>query len=104
MVCFVELEPSLRPRAPRSAVARPHGLLRGRRAAVAVATVITVAQSLGAGGLPHWLPHVEARAAAEGTVEQVRLPELVRTKHRTFSIPFRLPTAKDADAAPQRVV
>ncbi|MFM8804739.1 MAG: hypothetical protein ACKOK8_12650, partial [Planctomycetia bacterium] len=69
-----------------------------------MATVITVAQSLGAGGLPHWLPHVEARAAAEGTVEQVRLPELVRTKHRTFSIPFRLPTAKDADAAPQRVV
>lgn len=50
------------------------------------------------------LPHLRARAAAEGPVEQVRLPELVRTKHRTFSIPFRLPAAKDADAAPQRVV
>lgn len=36
--------------------------------------------------------------------EQARLPDLVRTKQRTFSIPFRLPAAKDADAAPQRVV
>lgn len=32
------------------------------------------------------------------------LPELVRTKHRVFSIPFRLPAPKTADAAPQRVV
>jgi len=32
------------------------------------------------------------------------LPELVRTKHRVFSIPFRLPAAQTADAAPQRVV
>ena len=32
------------------------------------------------------------------------MPEVVRTKHRTFSIPFRLPTPQDADAAPQRVV
>jgi hypothetical protein len=43
-------------------------------------------------------------AAADGPVDQARLPELVRTKHRTFSIPFRLPAAQDADAAPQRVV
>ena len=43
-------------------------------------------------------------AMAEGSVEQVRLPDLVRTKYRTFSIPFRLPAAQDADAAPQRVV
>jgi hypothetical protein len=50
------------------------------------------------------LPHLQTQAAADGPVEQVRLPELVRTKHRTFSIPFRLPAAKDADAAPQRVV
>jgi hypothetical protein len=28
----------------------------------------------------------------------------VRTKHRTFTIPFRLPAAKDADAEPQRVL
>ena len=41
---------------------------------------------------------------AEGPAEQPRLPELVRTKHRTFSIPFRLPTSNDADATPQRVV
>jgi len=40
---------------------------------------------------------------AEGAAEQARLPELVRTKHRTFSIPFRLPVAQDADATPQRV-
>lgn len=40
---------------------------------------------------------------AEGPGEQARLPELVRTKHRSFSIPFRLPAAQDADAAPQRV-
>lgn len=32
------------------------------------------------------------------------LPELVRTKHRVFSIPFRLPAAQTPDAAPQRVV
>lgn len=43
-------------------------------------------------------------ANAEALVEQAKLPELVRTKQRTFSIPFRLPAAKDADAAPQRIV
>jgi hypothetical protein len=34
------------------------------------------------------------------------LPELVRTKHRTFAIPFRIPKSEDpdADATPQRVV
>jgi hypothetical protein len=34
------------------------------------------------------------------------LPELVRTKHRSFAIPFRLPPTQDPndDAAPQRVV
>ena len=34
------------------------------------------------------------------------LPELVRTKHRTFAIPFRIPKSEDpdADAAPQKVV
>jgi len=34
------------------------------------------------------------------------LPELVRTKHRVFSIPFRIPKTEDpdADAAPQKVV
>lgn len=43
-------------------------------------------------------------AVADIPAEQGRLPELVRTKHQTFSIPFRLPAAQDADAAPQRVV
>jgi len=34
------------------------------------------------------------------------LPDIVRTKHRSFSIPFRLPLSQDPndDAAPQRVV
>lgn len=32
------------------------------------------------------------------------LPELVRTRQRAFSIPFRLPPAQTPDAAPQRVV
>jgi hypothetical protein len=32
-----------------------------------------------------------------------RLPELVRTKHRVFSIPFRLPATTTPDAKPQRV-
>jgi len=43
-----------------------------------------------------------AVCAAEPAVGS--LPELVRTKHRVFSIPFRLPAAQTADAAPQRVV
>jgi len=51
-----------------------------------------------------WPGAAPPRAAAEGRLEQAGLPELVRTKHRTFSIPFRLPAPKDADAAPQRVV
>ena len=57
-----------------------------------------LAWASGTAGLPSLL------AATDGPAEQARLPELVRTKHRTFSIPFRLPTAQDADAAPQRVV
>lgn len=36
--------------------------------------------------------------------EKVALPELVRTKHVVFSIPFRLPAVQAPDAAPQRVV
>lgn len=36
--------------------------------------------------------------------EKVALPELVRTKHLVFSIPFRLPTVQAPDATPQRVV
>ena len=37
---------------------------------------------------------------------QPGLPELVRTKHRAFAIPFRIPKSEDpdADAAPQKVV
>lgn len=43
-------------------------------------------------------------ALAHGLAEHVRLPDLVRTDQRTFSIPLRLPATTDADAAPQRVV
>ncbi|MFM8891719.1 MAG: hypothetical protein ACKOTB_08885 [Planctomycetia bacterium] len=42
-------------------------------------------------------------AFGQAGVDRPGLPELVRTKHRTFAIPFRLPAPKDADAAPQRV-
>ena len=46
------------------------------------------------------LPAVAQPAAQPG------LPELVRTKHRTFAIPFRIPKSEDpdAEAAPQKVV
>jgi len=54
------------------------------------------------------LAAVAGWAAARGLAEQpaTGLPELVRTKHRTFSIPFRLPTSADpdTDAAPRKVV
>lgn len=47
-------------------------------------------------------------AAARGLAEPPAsgLPELVRTKHRTFSIPFRLPKTSDpdTDATPRKVV
>ena len=45
---------------------------------------------------------VPARAAEQ--TSSAALPDLVRTKQRAFSIPFRLPPAKSPDAAPQRVV
>ena len=82
---------------------QPHSLTvlccrRQRRGAIAVA--VAAVWAAGGGSLPPLL----ARAAAEDPAEQAQLPELVRTKHRTFSIPFRLPAAKDADAAPQRVM
>ena len=43
-------------------------------------------------------------ARAADSPAAASLPELVRTKHRVFSIPFRLPPAQTPDAAPQRVV
>jgi hypothetical protein len=43
--------------------------------------------------------------AADAPASHAGLPELVRTKHRSFSIPFKPPTGgQDADAAAQRVV
>jgi hypothetical protein len=64
---------------------------------IAIAVAVALVASLGMLTPPP--------AVAEGPAEQPRLPELVRTKHRTFSIPFRLPAAQqEADAAPQRVV
>ena len=77
---------------PRSLPASTSNLLRGLATAAAVALVAGL-------GILTPLPIL-----AEGPAEQPRLPELVRTKHRTFSIPFRLPTSNDADATPQRVV
>jgi hypothetical protein len=75
-----------------------HGLPRGISPWQGRVTALVLAWVLGMASLPPLL------AATDGPAEQARLPELVRTKHRTFSIPFRLPTAQDADAAPQRVV
>ncbi len=45
-------------------------------------------------------------ATAGGVTDAAGLPEIVRTKHRSFAIPFRLPPAQDpdGDAAAQRVV
>lgn len=47
-----------------------------------------------------------AAAALGAVTDAAGLPELVRTKHRSFAIPFRLPPSQDpdSDAAPQRVV
>lgn len=45
--------------------------------------------------------------ACDAAVENAPgLPEVVRTKHRSFAIPFRLPSSQDPndDASPQRVV
>lgn len=45
-------------------------------------------------------------AHADSLAEAAGLPKLIRTKHRAFAIPFKLPETKDpdADAAPQRVI
>jgi hypothetical protein len=77
---------------PHSLPVSTSDLLRGLAIAAAVALVAGL-------GILTPLPIL-----AEGPAEQPRLPELVRTKHRTFSIPFRLPASHDADATPQRVV
>ena len=41
--------------------------------------------------------------AADSEPAVARLPELIRTKHLVFSIPFRLPAKPSPDSAPQRV-
>jgi len=51
-----------------------------------------------------WTPVAPPVEAADLPGVQAGLPELVRTKHRSFSIPFRLPSSHDADAAAQRVM
>ena len=45
-------------------------------------------------------------AAGQGVAAPSGMPELVRTKHRTFAIPFRVPKSQDpdADAAAQKIV
>ena len=79
---------------PQPSVARPSRL---RLAAAGIVAAVLAAAALG-GGDP------AARAAT--LPDAAGLPPLVRTKHRTFAIPFRLPETKDpdADAAPQRVL
>lgn len=47
-------------------------------------------------------PGARCAEAAEPPADQ-RLPELVRTTHRAFAIPFRLPQSREAEAAPRRV-
>ncbi len=50
------------------------------------------------------VPTVNLRAAPLDSRTAAGLPELVRTRQQVFAIPFRLPAARDADAAPLRVV
>jgi hypothetical protein len=84
-----------------ASIARPrHSFAPARPVPVHAAVGVLAAVLATATGWPGAAPP----RAAEGSLEQASLPELVRTKHRTFSIPFKLPTPKDADAAPQRVM
>ena len=76
---------------------RPAGRPRGRLRGLLLAG-LAIWLSWGAAATHH------ARGATDSLGGRSGLPELVRTKHRTFAIPFRLPAAKDADAEPQRVV
>ncbi len=50
------------------------------------------------------VPTVALDAAPRDERSVVGLPELVRTRQQVFAIPFQLPVAHDADAAPRRVV
>ncbi len=47
-----------------------------------------------------------ASVRADSLANAAGLPKLIRTKHRSFAIPFKLPESKDPDteAAPQRVI
>jgi hypothetical protein len=47
-----------------------------------------------------------ASVRADALADAAGLPKLIRTKHRSFAIPFKLPESKDPDteAAPQRVI
>jgi hypothetical protein len=86
-----------RPRPPfapaGSATARPaarHGLVRGLAALAGILALLA--------------PGGAARAEPEPAAERANLPDIVRTDRRSFAIPFRVPTAKDADAAADRVM
>lgn len=50
------------------------------------------------------VPTAGVVAAPVDPTSTAGLPELIRTRQPAFAIPFRLPTARDAEAAPQRVV
>ena len=44
------------------------------------------------------------RAAADSAAQQPALPDIVRSDRRSFAIPFRVPTAKEAESAAERVL
>jgi len=71
----------------------------GRRCGSRIAILVCIA--LLSAGFPH---RAASARAAEAGLSAPALPDLVRTKQRVFSIPFRLPAAQSADAAPQRVL
>lgn len=50
------------------------------------------------------VPTAGIPAAVAEQRDAAALPEPVRTRQQAFAIPFRLPAARDADAAPRRVV
>jgi hypothetical protein len=74
----------------------------GRRCGSPIARIVCGAICLSACAALSSYPIVAH--AADAGLSAPALPDLVRTKQRVFSIPFRLPAPQSADAAPQRVI
>lgn len=84
----------------RSPLSTPFSVSAGPRRPLRLAIL-----ALAVGWVCGWTPPAWQRLEAADLISgQAGLPELVRTKHRSFSIPFRLPSSQDADAAPQLVM